>query len=111
MLTGQELLDRVNELGDASKSDLVRACGYCSTHEDGSERLKFTAFYEALLDAKGINHELETSATKVRQAIRGQSPRMILSIQMNLKTLRLVFQRQLVNFRPVSIGLETCLVY
>ncbi|MFM9104530.1 MAG: AbrB family transcriptional regulator [Cyanobium sp.] len=55
MLTGPELLAKVKELGDASKSDLVRACGYVSTKKDGSERLKFTAFYEALLEAKGMD--------------------------------------------------------
>lgn len=55
MLTGSGLLAKVKELGDASKSDLVRSCGYVSTKKDGSERLNFTAFYEALLDAKGVN--------------------------------------------------------
>ncbi|MCU0529967.1 MAG: AbrB family transcriptional regulator, partial [Cyanobium sp. Prado107] len=28
MLTGSELLAKVKELGDASKSELVRECGY-----------------------------------------------------------------------------------
>jgi hypothetical protein len=55
MLTGSELLAKVKEMGDASKSDLVRACGYLSTKKDGSERLNFTAFYEALLEAKGVS--------------------------------------------------------
>ena len=55
MLTGSELLAKVKELGDVSKSDLVRACGYVSTKKNGSERLNFTAFYEALLEAKGVN--------------------------------------------------------
>ena len=55
MLTGSELLAKVKELGDASKSELVRQCGYVSTKKDGSERLNFTAFYEALLEAKGMN--------------------------------------------------------
>lgn len=55
MLTGAALLAKVKELGDASKSDLVRACGYVSTKKDGSERLNFTAFYEALLNAKGLD--------------------------------------------------------
>ena len=55
MLTGSDLLAKVKELGDASKSDLVRNCGYVSTKKDGTERLNFTAFYEALLDAKGMN--------------------------------------------------------
>ena len=55
MLTGSDLLAKVKELGDVSKSDLVRACGYVSTKKNGGERLNFTAFYEALLEAKGVN--------------------------------------------------------
>jgi hypothetical protein len=55
MFTGPELLAKVKELGDVSKSELVRECGYLSTKKDGSERLNFTAFYEALLGAKGVN--------------------------------------------------------
>jgi hypothetical protein len=55
MLTGSDLLAKVKELGDASKSELVRASGYVITKKDGSERLNFTAFYEALLEAKGLS--------------------------------------------------------
>ena len=55
ILTGADLLAKVKELGDASKADLVRAAGYLSTKKDGSERLNFTAFYEALLEAKGFS--------------------------------------------------------
>ena len=55
MLRGSDLLAKVKELGDASKSDLVRSCGYVSTKKDGTERLNFTAFYEALLEAKGVS--------------------------------------------------------
>jgi hypothetical protein len=53
-LIGGELLAKIKELGDIGKSDLVRACGYISNRPDGSERLNFTDFYEALLEAKGI---------------------------------------------------------
>jgi hypothetical protein len=54
-LVGAELLAKVKTLGDAPKSELVRGCGYVSTKKDGTERLNFTAFYEALLNAKGMN--------------------------------------------------------
>lgn len=54
-LIGSDLLAKVKDLGDVSKSDLVRAAGYVSTKKDGSERLNFTAFYEALLEAKGVS--------------------------------------------------------
>ena len=54
MLTGSDLLAKVKEMGDASKSDLAVACGYVSKKKDGSDRVNFTAFYEALLNAKGV---------------------------------------------------------
>ena len=54
MLTGPDLLAKVRDLGDAGKSEIVRSCGYVSSTKDGKERLNFTAFYEALLEAKGV---------------------------------------------------------
>ena len=55
MLTGSVLLAKVKEVGDVSKTELATACGYVRTKKDGSTTVAFTAFYEALLDAKGIN--------------------------------------------------------
>ena len=55
MLTGSELLAKVKEVGDVSKTELATQCGYTKTKADGSTRVAFTAFYEALLIAKGIN--------------------------------------------------------
>ena len=55
MLTGAELLAKVKDLGDVSKTDLATACGYVSKKKDGSDRVNFTAFYEALLNAKGVD--------------------------------------------------------
>jgi hypothetical protein len=55
MLIGTKLLAKIKELSDVSKSDLVRSAGYCSTKKDGMDRLNFTAFYEALLEAKGMH--------------------------------------------------------
>ena len=54
MLTGTDLLTKVKELGDVSKTDMATACGYVSKKKDGSDRVNFTAFYEALLGAKGV---------------------------------------------------------
>tara|TARA_B100000900_G_scaffold390320_1_gene383943 strand:+ start:122 stop:484 length:363 start_codon:yes stop_codon:yes gene_type:complete len=55
MLTGSELLAKFKELGDISESEKVRACGYVSKKKNGSERLNYTAYYKALLQAKGMN--------------------------------------------------------
>jgi hypothetical protein len=79
MLTGAELLSRVKELGDAPKSELVRRCGYVSTKKDGSERLNFTAFYEALLEAKGMQLG-DSSRTPKR---RGREPSFQTRVQFN----------------------------
>ena len=70
MLTGSDLLAKVKELGDVSKSELVRSCGYLSSKKDGSERLNFTAFYEALLGAKGVNLGTDSSGRSTGKAGR-----------------------------------------
>ena len=54
MLTGSDLLAKVKQLGDASKSDLVRACGYVSIKRNGDSRSNYTSYYKALLEAKGM---------------------------------------------------------
>jgi hypothetical protein len=57
MLQGAELLAQVKALGDRSRSELVRGCGYASPGKDGREHLHFTEFYEALLAAKGLSFQ------------------------------------------------------
>jgi tetratricopeptide (TPR) repeat protein len=53
-LQGDELLIKIKEMGDVSKSELVRGCGYGSTSNEGTEILNHSDFYEALLRAKGF---------------------------------------------------------
>jgi hypothetical protein len=53
-LTGQELLDQIKQLGDVAKSTLVLGCGYVSHKKNGGYKLDYHAFYEALLDARGV---------------------------------------------------------
>ena len=55
-LTGEDLLNKVREIGDVSKSELVEACGYIIPAKgNNKQRLHYTAFYEALLNAKGVD--------------------------------------------------------
>lgn len=79
MLTGSELLAKVKELGDCSKTDLVRGCGYVSIKKDGTERLNFTAFYEALLNAKGV----EVGTTKGSRGPGGRKLSYTTKVQFN----------------------------
>lgn len=53
-LKGKALLDAITSLGKVSKTEAVRATGYVSFKKDGTERLNFTAFYAAVLEAKGM---------------------------------------------------------
>ena len=61
MLTGSDLHAKVKELGDVSKSNLVRAGGTMSAKKAGCERLNFrerlnfTAFEEGMFEANGLN--------------------------------------------------------
>ena len=59
MLTGSELIAKVKDCADLNKSDLVRECGYVN-----NDKLCFTQFYEALLEAKGF--EMKTPAKRGR---------------------------------------------
>ncbi len=52
-LSGADLLSKVAELGDVSKAELVRGCGYGSAMDDGLERLNFSAFHKAMQAARG----------------------------------------------------------
>jgi hypothetical protein len=79
MLTGADLLAKVKELGEVNKTDLVRACGYVSLKKDGSERLNFTAFYEALLEAKGV----EVGGSKASRGRAGRKLSYRTKVQFN----------------------------
>lgn len=58
-LTGKSLLQKVKELSHLSKRETAKACGYYSVTKDGQPRVNMTAFYDALLEARGISLEPE----------------------------------------------------
>ena len=51
MLTGQNLIQTIQDNANLTKSDLLKVTGYTSVRKDGSLKLNFTAFYQALIDA------------------------------------------------------------
>jgi hypothetical protein len=55
-LTGSELLAKVKQLEAEGygKNELARQTGYVSTKKDGGEKIDRSAFFEALLAAKGV---------------------------------------------------------
>jgi hypothetical protein len=53
-LTGEALLMAVDQFKGLPRAEIVRRCGYVNVGESGQERLNNTAFFEALLQAKGF---------------------------------------------------------
>jgi hypothetical protein len=72
MLQGEQLLAKLQESGSLTRSELVRACGYVSRLEDGRERLHFTDFYEALLEAKGVHLPRQAGRFDGRRSVQGR---------------------------------------
>ena len=54
MLTGIELIETIRQNETADEKTLARKCGYATVSKNGSEKILFTPFYEAILIAKGI---------------------------------------------------------
>ena len=71
---------QVKELGDVSKSDLVHSAGYVGITKNGIERLNFTTFYVALLEANGMHLGAGSSGGKGRP---GRSLSYATKIQFN----------------------------
>jgi len=78
-LTGQGLLDKVNQLGNASKEEKARQCGYYTTTKNGIERVNMMKFLNALIDAEGI--ELDSTANGTGRG--GRSASYKISVQSN----------------------------
>jgi hypothetical protein len=67
-LTGAELLQKIQALGDAPRDQVAIACGYVN---DKTGKPAFTAFYEAMLVAKGL--QLAPPSTAKAKS-RGKAP-------------------------------------
>jgi bifunctional DNA-binding transcriptional regulator/antitoxin component of YhaV-PrlF toxin-antitoxin module len=53
-LTGKELLKKVKELSKMPRRETAKRCGYFSDVKNGQVRVNLTAFYDAVLEAKGV---------------------------------------------------------
>lgn len=53
-LIGDDLLARLKELGDVSKTEKAAACGYFSYKSNGTIRYNYTAMYQAISEANGV---------------------------------------------------------
>ena len=57
VLTGKQLQDKVAEMKGADKKDIAKECGYVTYTKNGQERIGLMAFYNALLEAEGMNFD------------------------------------------------------
>ena len=78
-LAGEELINKVKELGNLSKEEKAKACGYYTTTKNGVERVNMMQFLNALIDAEGI--ELDGNGKTDGRGGRSASYRM--SVQSN----------------------------
>lgn len=78
-LTGEALLRKVKELGNLSKEEKARECGYYTLTKSGVERVNMMKFLNALIDAEGI--ELDGKANLNGRGGRSASYRI--SVQSN----------------------------
>ena len=62
-LTGKALLQKLKS-NNLSKRELAKECGYYSETKKGEVRVSLTDFYDAVLTAKGIALEPESSSPK-----------------------------------------------
>ena len=55
MLIGIELLDTIREDETSDEKTLAKKCGYVTVAKNGTEKILFTPFYEAILTAKDLH--------------------------------------------------------
>lgn len=78
-LTGADLVRKVKELGNLSKEEKARACGYYTLTKNNVERVNMMKFLNALIDAEGI----ELDSTSEGQGRGGRSANYRISVQSN----------------------------
>lgn len=98
-LVNKELISKVKELGNLSRAEKAKACGYFSVTKSGVERINMKQFLNALIDAKDVEvngngkvneeHESSTSYPIAAQAGRStDSNKVITVIRANKPTVK-----------------------
>lgn len=81
-LTGEQLIHKVKELGNSSKEEKAKACGYYTVTKNGVERVNMMQFLNALIDAEGI--ELDGNGKANGRGGRSASYRLTVQSNGNL---------------------------
>ncbi|MGK7889711.1 MAG: AbrB family transcriptional regulator [Leptolyngbyaceae cyanobacterium] len=81
-LVGEELLEKIKELGDLTKEEKAKACGYYTMTKGGVERVNLMKYMNALLDAEDI--QLDGRQSKNGRGGRSASYRITVQSNGNL---------------------------
>ncbi|MFM7546210.1 MAG: AbrB family transcriptional regulator [Synechococcales cyanobacterium] len=77
-ITGKALLQKAKELSRMPRKEIARRCGYVTVTNSGRARINLTDFYDALLAARGLDLNPETSKDG-----RGREPTYLVSVHRN----------------------------
>jgi len=67
-LSGEALLQKVKELENLSKEEKAKACGYATITKNNQARVNLMKFYNALMEADGVELESKGSGKGGRSA-------------------------------------------
>lgn len=81
-LTGSDLIEKVKELGNLSKEEKAKICGYYTVTKNGIERVNMMKFLNALIEAEGI--DLDNTSNADRRGGRSASYRITVQTNGNL---------------------------
>ncbi|MBG0743306.1 AbrB family transcriptional regulator [Cylindrospermopsis raciborskii LB2897] len=95
-LVGEELLQRVKELGNETREEKAKQCGYYTITKNGIERVNIMKFLNALIEAEGI--QLDSSPGANGRGGRSASYRV--SVQSNNNLLIGSAYTKQMNLKP-----------
>lgn len=81
-LTGEDLINKVKELGNVNKEEKAKICGYYTVTKNGIERVNMIKFLNALIEAEGI--DLDNTSDGDRRGGRSASYRITVQTNGNL---------------------------
>lgn len=96
-LTGDALVKRVKELGNLSKVEKAKVCGYSGSTKKGAERVNLMKFYNALIDAEGIDLDGKSGSSTGRG---GRSASYRITVQSNGNLLIGAAYTKLMDLHP-----------
>ena len=104
-LAGDALLAKVKELENHSKEEKARECGYYTITKSGVERVNMMKFYNALIEAEGV----ELDSNKSSQGRGGRAATYRISVQSNGNLLIGAAYTKKMNLNPgdefeISLG-------